>query len=264
MTTLLIDGDPIAYASACANETSIQWDEGDEPTVSVDTEGALAAVDRAIRDLKRKLGVKNAVLTVSVPTDEGWRRGVLKTYKANRSGVTPPQALGACKEHLMTKWRAYRRPTLEADDVLGILATHPRIVPGEKIIVSIDKDLLQIPGRVYNPRSEKMTKVSKIDADRLHMMQTLTGDTVDGYTGIPGVGPKKAAKIIQDAIDAGAHLSGSLVDCVWPAVRDAYFAAGLNEFQALVQARVARICRASDYDFQTKKVRLWCPPKPKG
>jgi DNA polymerase-1 len=40
----------------------------------------------------------------------------------------------------------------------------------------------------------------------------------------------------------------------------AFESKGLTEEDALVQARVARICRASDYDFKTKEVKLWNPP----
>lgn len=252
MTTLLIDGDTIAYASAYANETKIDWGDG-EPVVSHDEDAAIEAVDRAIADLKRTLGVKQVILTVSCPTAEGWRRTVLETYKSNRAGAVPPVALAACRKHLLGEWKAYLRPTLEADDILGILATHPTLVKGEKIIVSIDKDLLQVPGRVYNPRSEAMVRVTEDDGDYLHMKQTLTGDTVDGYTGIPGVGPKTAGKLLGTwGLDTPSER--------WLKVVEAYVSRGVPGREALVQARVARICRHTDYDFKQKKVKLWTPP----
>ena len=83
-----------------------------------------------------------------------------------------------------------------------------------------------------------------------HMMQTLTGDSTDGYSGCPGCGPKTAEKILAPLVP----------DDYWKAVVKAYSAAGLSEDEALVQARVARICWASDYDFKKKKVKLWNPP----
>ena len=49
---------------------------------------------------------------------------------------------------------------------------------------------------------------------------------------------------------------------LWAVVLAAYEKAGLTEADALAQARVARILRASDYDFKQKKVKLWNPPKP--
>lgn len=249
MTTLLIDGDPVAYQCAFANqETSIDWGDGDGAETSVDIDAALADVDSLISKYKSDLGVSNVVLTLSVATSTGWRRDVLPTYKANRNKVVKPLALEACRNHLATTWKAFMRPTLEADDILGILATSNKIVPGEKIIVSIDKDLLQIPGRVYRPREQEMIKVSREEADYLHLMQTLTGDTVDGYKGLPGCGAKGAAKVL------------AAFGPEWSTVVTAYEAKGFTEADALVQARVARICRSSDYDFKLKKVKLWNPP----
>lgn len=246
MTTLLIDGDPIAYAKSCANENTIDWGDG-EPTVSFDVNAAITEMDAEIERIKRDVGVKKVIVAISCSSAQGWRRQVLPTYKHKRAGVIPPGPLTACKAHLADKWKAYLRPTLEADDVLGILATHPTLVPGDKIVVSIDKDLLQVPGRVYNPRRETMEHVSVEQADYRHMMQTLTGDTVDGYTGLPGCGPKGAAKML------------AAYGVQWSTVVTAYEAKGLTEEDALVQARVARICRASDYDFKLKKVKLWQP-----
>jgi DNA polymerase-1 len=60
------------------------------------------------------------------------------------------------------------------------------------------------------------------------------------------VGPVKAERIL-------AHQDH------WNAVLNAYEKAGLSEQDALVQARVARILRASDYDFKERKVKLWEP-----
>jgi DNA polymerase-1 len=246
MTTLLIDGDPIAYQCSFSNQSSYDWGD-DGLDVTHDPDAAVADVDLAIKKIKSDLGVKNAVVALSVATPLGWRRAVLPTYKDHRKKIAKPLALEACRQHLLSKWKAYIRPTLEADDVLGILATNRKIVPGEKIIVSIDKDLLQIPSKVYRPREQKLVHVTREEADYLHLRQTLTGDTVDGYTGLPGCGPKGADKVLAAY---GAE---------WSTVVTAYEAKGLTEADALVQARVARICRASDYDFKLKKVKLWEP-----
>lgn len=252
-TTLLIDADPIAYQAAFANQSkSIDWDgDGELSVAQADRDAAIADVDDIISKYQSDLGVSKVILCLSVATPMGWRRDVLPTYKSHRKESTRPLALEACRSHIMERWKAYIRPTLEADDILGILATHDKIVKGEKIIVSIDKDLKTIPGQVYNPKRQELERVTPFEADRLHMLQTLMGDTVDGYTGIPGVGAKKAAAILKDAVTPAE---------MWRAVVDAYERHGLAEKDALVQARVARICRSSDYNFRAKKVRLWEPP----
>ena len=47
---------------------------------------------------------------------------------------------------------------------------------------------------------------------------------------------------------------------MWAAVIEAYAKQKLSTEVALSQAQVARICRASDFNFKTKKVIPWTPP----
>ncbi|MGA1496056.1 MAG: phage exonuclease, partial [Rhodothermales bacterium] len=88
--------------------------------------------------------------------------------------------------------------------------------------------------------------VTADEADHFHMMQTLCGDSTDGYAGCPGVGPKKAEAILN---------GGSS----WSAVVAAFEKAGLSAFEAIVQARVSRILRHGDFNPKTSEVRLWEP-----
>ena len=81
---------------------------------------------------------------------------------------------------------------LEADDVLGIIATMPEN-KGKVTVVSDDKDLKTVgPSRLYRPMTDELLEISEADADRYFLTQVLTGDVTDGYKGIPGIGPKKA------------------------------------------------------------------------
>jgi DNA polymerase-1 len=150
----------------------------------------------------------------------------------------------------MATYAALTRPTLEGDDLIGIIATGDQIVKGDKIICSLDKDFKTIPGRHYNFGRNEFFNIDEEQAAYWHMVQTLTGDSTDGYSGCPGCGPKTADKILGDL----------LPEDYWKAVVRTYAAAGLSEEEALVQARVARICWASDYNFKSKKVKLWNPP----
>ena len=74
------------------------------------------------------------------------------------------------------------------------------------------------------------------------------GDATDGYSGCPGIGPKTAEKVLEQG-------------CDWATVVGCFKAKGLSEEAALIQARVARICHAKDYDFEKKEVILWNPPE---
>lgn len=253
MTTLIVDADSFAYAAAVAAETTVEWEPG-QLSVSADADEAIAEVARKFRSLKKELDADKIVLAISDSSENGWRRKVYPQYKAHRK-ERKPLALQAVRDYLLSKG-AYLRPTLEADDVCGILATNTKIVPGPKVVVSIDKDLRTIPGRHFSPlkRDEGIVVVSKDEADYFHLTQTLTGDTVDGYPGCPGIGPVAAAKWLGPIHEFGDHFEP------WAAVTSAYESKGLTEDDALVQARVARILRASDYDFKNKKVKLWNPP----
>jgi DNA polymerase-1 len=73
------------------------------------------------------------------------------------------------------------------------------------------------------------------------------GDATDGYGGCPGIGPKTAEKLLDKH---GA---------VWKTVVDAYLKAGLTEEDAIMNARMARILRAEDWDFENNEVKLWTP-----
>ena len=118
---------------------------------------------------------------------------------------------------------------------------------------SIDKDMRTVPGLHFRMcrAGEEVVEVSEEEADHTHLMQTLTGDRTDGYPGCPGVGPVSAARILSAEFAPG--------ETPWDAVVAAYEKKGLTEADALMNARVARICRVADYDFKKKEVILWNP-----
>jgi len=137
---------------------------------------------------------------------------------------------------------------LEADDLLGITATSSK---EDCIIVSEDKDLKTIPCKIYNPaKDNKIHTITEFEADYNHMLQTLCGDAVDGYSGCPSIGPKTAEKILAEC-----QTSADL----WDATLATFKKKKLSEEVALIQAQVARICRASEYNFETKEVIPWTP-----
>lgn len=202
-------------------------------------------LDRNIAEVKEALKADEIIVAL---TDEvNWRKEVMPTYKGHRRD-RKPIIYRALRSYVDEKYRSYKRPKLEGDDILGILMTHPKIVPGDKIMVSIDKDMKTVPGNLvnWNDPTREIQVITEDQANYWHLYQTLTGDTADGYPGCPGIGPKSAEKIL--AKDPG-----------WNSVVAAYAKAGLSEEVALMNARVARICRASDYNFKEMAVRLWAP-----
>lgn len=250
MTTALIDGDTLIFSASSSSEKVIEWDEF-TTTLHSDLRECAAKLDGQVNEIRRDLEVDEIIIALS--DTERWRPAVMPTYKHNRTG-RKPLAYGQLRAYCEENYRTYIRPTLEGDDVLGILATHPKLVPGDKIIVAIDKDMKTIPGEHYNYEKKLRFTQTERDADLFFYTQVLTGDTTDGYPGCPGIGPKKAEKLLERfALGEYGHWS------TWQVIVAAYEAAGLNEEVALQNARVARICRAADYCFDNKEVILWTP-----
>lgn len=243
----LIDGDILVYQAASSVERSTDWGEG-VWTLHADEGQGIKRFDELVEQI---MDITNADIAYIALSDKvNFRKEVLPTYKSNRDGVRKPMLIPRLREYAHEEYSVYQRPKLEGDDILGILSTAKGLIDGDKFVATIDKDLKQIVGKHFSMSrvDDGITEVTPEEADRFFYMQTLTGDATDGYSGCPGIGPKKAAAILDEA---GPN--------PWPAIVKAYEKAGLNEDAALQQARVARILRASDYNFKTKEPILWKP-----
>lgn len=244
----LIDGDLIAYACAASNQVDYDFTDGDEaPARAVDHDAAickgLAMVDqwRALSQCSRTM--------VLFTGKNNFRKAVLPTYKAGRG--EKPIAHQAVVEAIMREHPSERIDGLEADDLLGILATTLPKYRGA-VVVSLDKDLATVPGNHFNPAKDKKARVvTEAEANHAWMRQTLIGDSVDGYSGLYRCGPKNADRILGRP--------GSSLDSLWHHVVTAYRGKGKTEEDAVVQARMARILRREDYNRETKEIRLWHP-----
>jgi len=94
---------------------------------------------------------------------------------------------------------------LEADDVICYLVD--KLTHHEKVVVSVDQDLLQLVNentKVYSPIKDKLItesnfcEIVKCPQEHFLHYKALIGDTSDNIQGIAGVGPKRAAKIIEE------------------------------------------------------------------
>lgn len=245
--TLLLDGDILAYRVTAAAETPIDWGN-DLWTLHADLSDCRDNLDRQIAMYLEELKADDIILAFSPP--KNFRYRIYPQYKSHRQGKRKPVTYVPLKEYAHERYKTFERPDLEGDDVLGILATSPVIVKGEKVIVSLDKDLKTIPGLICDMREPiTIQEITEEEADYNHMYQTLVGDTADGYPGCPGIGPVSATKLLADVPRTYADM--------WPVVVKAYEKKGLSEEVALVQAQIARICRRDDYDFKKKEVIPW-------
>jgi len=252
MATALIDADIIAYRAAAVAQSEIEWEDGEEgPTLS--KQQALEAAEYQVKEWREGAKCKKAILCFTESRSSNFRKEVFPDYKANRKG-DPPALLKDVIDHLKNTFEWYSVARLEADDVMSIFSTSEFV--RNAIIVSIDKDMKTVPSMIFNPDKDRAPwRNRQAQADRYWMTQVLTGDSTDGYPGIPGIGPKKAEKIL-------AECPGNNLSHLWSTVVSAYIDAGLTEDDAITQARLARILRAEDYHKDTLEISLWHPTNP--
>lgn len=249
MTILIVDIETPIYRICVRNETAMPING--EIKYSTNLPELYRQVNKYIEDLVTKL--KGTEVICVFGGKNNFRKQVLPEYKANRKAMRKPTGLGQLHKYVKTHYRCIIHPNMEADDSAGILATsEDRIIKGDRVVISIDKDMKQIPSHLYNSDKDEYSKIPIAAADYYFYQQILIGDTTDNYKGCPGIGPLKANKAIT--------FLGTEKDN-WKSIVKLFNLAGKTEADALVQARCARLLRASDYDFNNKQVILWTPKK---
>jgi DNA polymerase-1 len=184
---VLIDGDLVAFRCAASAEND-------------GVEIAILRTDKLIRQLIEETKADSYRVFLTGP--DNFRKTIDPEYKANRT-EEPPQYLNDCKEYLILEHKAEIEESLEADDLLAINQSE------ETIIASLDKDLLQIPGRHYQweirgtSHGKQWTKeaafydVEELEGLRSFYVSSLVGDRSDNIFGVEGLGKVKAAKALQ-------------------------------------------------------------------
>ena len=239
---LAIDTDILAYKATTSSETEIDWG-GDIWSLQMDMAEARRSFEFQIDKIKERLG-SNDVLCCLSDHAGNFRKEIFPDYKSGRRKTRKPVGYVAFCDWVRETYSTASRPMLEADDVLGIIATMPEN-KGKVTVVSDDKDLKTVgPSRLYRPMADELLEISEADADRYFLTQVLTGDITDSYKGVPGIGPKKAEAILGPRPN-------------WAAVEKAYIDAGMTRDDAITQARLARILRWTDWAEGGPK--LWTP-----
>lgn len=258
MRTVIVDGDVIVYkvAEAVADSFEVQTEEQDEYIYRnigwASKAQAQEVLDNMINDICNDCNADKVCICLS-DMNSNFRKQLNPSYKANRKAIKPILYEYLRKYMAASGYVVYERPSLEADDVIGILATSSNIIKGDKVVWSLDKDFKTIPCKFHRAGvngKDKSELITKEEADWWFMYQTLVGDPVDGYSGCKGVGDKTAKKILGDV---GTHTLSEM----WKLVVETYKKFGLTEEEALLNARMARILRVDDYDFKNKEVKLW-------
>jgi DNA polymerase I len=248
---ILIDADVVAFRGSLAGETVTDWGEGNI-TTELDLGKATANVDRSIRSIVRTVKkymefTKKPNVIMAFSDKVNFRKTLYPLYKANRT-KPKPQLYKSTRQHIEANYQCKTLPTLEGDDVLGILATSME----NAVVCSIDKDMATIPNTVFfNFDNHKQTfeHTTPEKAQYFHYFQCLIGDTADNYKGCPGIGKVKAKKALDE-------------ECSWEQVVKLYESKGQTEEEALLMARVAKILTKEYY--VGGKIRLWTPMSERG
>lgn len=198
---------------------------------------------------------RSHLLFVSCKTKDGFRKNkVANYYKSNRKGAVRPVFYEECREILLKELGAIMLPELEADDAISIYASFP--AHHNATVVSADKDFYSTPCNFlhvnFKRREHKYTIVDEETAFYNHMLQTLIGDSADGYKGCPGIGEKRSLDIISKS---------DTMSSMWEKVVNTYKKKGLGENEAVENARLAYLLRSEDYDIDTGKIELWTPER---
>jgi len=139
-----------------------------------------------------------------------FRHQMYPEYKANRPPM-PDELAGQIpyiKEVVKALGLAcFEEPGIEADDIIGTAAEALRSRGVRVVIVSGDKDLLQLVDErttMWDPMNDRVMDREAVRAkyqvgpERLLDCFALIGDASDNVPGVPGVGPKTAARLIQE------------------------------------------------------------------
>lgn len=237
----VIDGDMLAYRTGFSCEVETDWGN-DIWTLHTNLAEMKSEVHKFVDSLTEKLGVDDVSIVFSPKTNFRYR--LMPSYKSNRKGKRKPMGITPLKYWIHQQYEGVTAEDMEADDLIGIICTRD---PDNTIAVSGDKDFGTLPITWYNHLKDEMVTTTEEQAKYNHLVQTLAGDPVDGYSGVKGVGVKTAKKLL----DKG--------NADWDTVLAAYDKADMTEEEALLNARLAYILHDKDYNQETKEITLWQP-----
>lgn len=139
-----------------------------------------------------------------------FRNEIYSEYKANRP--EPPEDLRPQFPLVRDATRAFNVPCIEmdgyeADDLIATYARQVEAAGGEVVIISSDKDLMQLVtdkvtmfDTMKNKKVGREEVIEKFGLGPEHVIdiQALAGDSTDNVPGVPGIGVKTAAQLIEE------------------------------------------------------------------
>ena len=256
MTHLILDSDIVLFQTMAAMEVDVEL-QPDVWTRYVRIDDARQEYWDKVTGLQKKFDATPETTYHCFTTGSFFRKDIYPDYKANRKGSKKPIGFGALKsEILFHNTNSMQHDRVEADDLVSIIATTLRKEEKDYVIVSADKDLRQVPGKHYWFDQPEEQYIGHNNALRNWWIQVLTGDRTDNIPGCPSIGPVRAAREVEKW-DVSEPL-----DC-WQKAVSVYATKGKVEQpyeSALLAARLTRLLRTGEYDFETKACKIWNPP----
>lgn len=213
---------------------------------------ALAKAEEKLQRILDKTGCTSLELHFTGGRDN-FRYTVKEDYKANRTG-RPPAGLGQLKHDLLAKYPGSISTKWEADDIVVYLKKQN---PEKYILCAIDKDVLHsLEGQHFNYYESshyniemKWIETTAKTAKTWPYLQCLLGDKVDNIIGVPGVGPAKALKFINENMTEQE---------LWDGVVRAYESKGMSSIDALVTMNLVNMHLLHNIAKELK-IKLWSP-----
>ena len=142
-------------------------------------------------------------------SSETFRKKIYPDYKANRPA--PPEDLIPQFSLIRQATRAFNLPCIEkegyeADDIIATYSALASQPGAETTIISSDKDLMQLVTNqvhMYDSMKDRPIGIAEViekwgvPPEKMIDLQSLTGDSTDNVPGVPGIGPKTAAQLID-------------------------------------------------------------------
>ena len=167
------------------------WNKKNEPIKSLDD--CINLCDEMIINVNDS--IKADSYTGFLGKGKCFRHTINDKYKANRKYDEQIEFIPEVRQHLKTHHNFKSLEGFEADDLVQSF----RIANKDKykcIVVSPDKDILNLEGANYNPKKGDLIFRSKAEEELYFWKSMIVGDSADNIAGIKGYGPVAADKII--------------------------------------------------------------------
>jgi DNA polymerase I len=171
---------------------------------------ALYGFARFIGDLLERARPQHIGVAFDESVTSSFRNRLYPAYKANRDPAPPglERQMERCREFCSLVGVAeFGDGEYEADDIIGTLTCRMRREGLRSTLVTRDKDLAQLirEGDIYWDYSSQVRfRYHEIEGrfgvapERFADYLALTGDSVDNIRGVPGIGPKTAARLMRE------------------------------------------------------------------